>query len=249
MKSSSFLLQKGERMKSMEIKLLVFDLDDTIAETGKEVLAEHVEIMRRVEEAGVHIAICSGKPTYYLCGFMRQIGLKEPVLIGENGGVVQFGVDLPPERYYILPYSVEAARSIEHLKEKIMEILPQMFFQPNLVGLTPFPKNREEYDAIARLIREEKDQLKDVDIYQHFDCFDIMPSGIDKGSGLKYLGGLLKISPEEMMVAGDGINDYPMFSYAGTSLGIHLEEPEKVSMNFQDNHEMFLYLKKRFLSM
>ena len=99
-KSSSLSLEEGE---IMGIKLLVFDLDDTIAETGKEVLPEYVEIMKKIENAGICIAICSGKPTYYLCGFMRQIGLREPILIGENGGVVQFGVDLPPEKYYILP--------------------------------------------------------------------------------------------------------------------------------------------------
>ena len=231
----------------MGIKLLVFDLDDTIAETGKVVLPEYVEIMKKIENAGVCIAICSGKPTYYLCGFMRQIGLREPILIGENGGVVQFGVDLPPEKYYILPYSREAAQSIKYLKEKIMEWIPDMFFQPNLVGLTPFPKNKKEYDKIAQLIREGKEHLVDVDIYEHFDCFDIMPKGIDKGSGLRYLGKLLNLAPEEMIAAGDGVNDYPMFSYAGTSLGVNVSEDDKVTINFETRKEMFLYLKKIFL--
>ena len=62
------------------------------------------QALRQLEERGVRIAVCSGKPTYYLCGFLRQVELRDPILIGENGAVIQMGVELPPRNFYILPY-------------------------------------------------------------------------------------------------------------------------------------------------
>ena len=198
---------------------------------GKGILEKDIEILKKIEENGIKIAICSGKPTYYLCGFMRQVGLKCPILIGENGAVVQFGVDLPPKQFYILPYSEEAKQTICFLKEKIDERLPDMWYQPNLVGLTPFPKTEAEFEIISELIAENQDLVRDVVIYRHGDSFDILPKGIDKKAGLQYLGELLTIAPHEVAAIGDGINDYPMFEYAGLAIGINVKDSEKVDKN------------------
>lgn len=113
------------------IKAVIFDLDNTLAKIGKEILPKDLELLRKMEKQGVRIAICSGKTVDYLCGFMRQVGLEYPVLIGENGAVIQFGVDLPPNQFHILPYSMEAKQSIKLLKEKITEKLPNMWYQAN----------------------------------------------------------------------------------------------------------------------
>ena len=77
------------------IRLAVFDLDGTLAPLGKPVAPETVALLHQLENTGVRIALCSGKPTYYLCGFARQLGLADPILVGENGAVIQLGVDLP----------------------------------------------------------------------------------------------------------------------------------------------------------
>ena len=66
-------------------KLIVFDLDGTLAALGKGIAPQSIAALRRLEDAGARIAICSGKPTYYLCGLMRQVELRAPVIVGENG--------------------------------------------------------------------------------------------------------------------------------------------------------------------
>ena len=78
------------------MKLIVFDLDSTLAPVGKGILPETIQMLKEIEKSGIKIAICSGKPTFYTCGLMRQVELEDPILIGENGAVIQFGVDLPP---------------------------------------------------------------------------------------------------------------------------------------------------------
>lgn len=224
------------------IKLIVFDLDNTLAKLGKGILSIDIELLKKIEQKGVRIAICSGKPTNYLCGFMRQVELENPILLGENGAVIQFGVDLPPKQFHILQYSQEAKHTIAFLREKIDEVCSKMWYQPNLVGLTPFPKNEEEFEIIASLLDAYKDDLKDVIVYRHIDSFDITPTGIDKRKGLQYLGELLNITPEETVAVGDGVNDYPMFAYAGYSVGINLKESERVNKNVLSSTEALKYL-------
>ena len=100
-------------------KLLVFDLDGTLAPVGKGALPETIEKLKALENAGHRIALCSGKPTYYLCGILRQWELRKPIMIGENGAVFQLGVDLPPAEFMIFPYSDLARKQLRLLKDRI----------------------------------------------------------------------------------------------------------------------------------
>ena len=223
-------------------KLIVFDLDGTLAALGKGIEPQNLALLKRLEEAGMRIAICSGKPTYYLCGFMRQVGLKAPILVGENGAVIQMGVDLPPKDYFVAPYSDAAKRSIRLLRDAIEAAVPGMWYQPNEVGLTPFPRNDAEFDAVQGCIDALSDQIRDVIVYRHCDSFDITPEGITKKSGLARLGNLLGIAPEETIAVGDGVNDYPMFEYAGHAVGVNVKDADKVDVNFASAEEALGYL-------
>lgn len=226
------------------IKLIVFDLDNTLAPVGKGILSETIEQLKEIEKSGIRIAICSGKPTFYTCGVMRQVELSNPILIGENGAVIQFGVDLPPEKYEVQTYSKEAKETIRFLREKIEELLPRVWFQPNEVGLTPFLTKQEEFDVINNILDDYKDQVNDVIVYEQFDCFDITPNGITKKSGIEKLAKMLDVLPEEMIAVGDGINDYPMFEVAGTALGINVKDEDKVDRNFTSIGEALLYIQE-----
>lgn len=224
-------------------RLMVFDLDNTLAKPGKGMTEKDISLLKQLENRGSTIAICSGKPTYYLCGFMRQVGLWRPILLGENGAVIQFGVDLPPKEYYVLPYSDEARASIKAAREKITELLPHMWYQPNEVALTPFPASEEEFEIIAACLEENRERWKDITVYRHEDTFDIVPAGINKKKGMEYLGKLLEIGPGETVATGDGINDYPLFDYAAVSIGVNIQDEGKVDQNFRTSTEALEYLQ------
>ena len=224
------------------LKLAVFDLDGTLAGLGKPVEPAVVEKLRELEASGVRIAVCSGKPTYYLCGFLRQVGLNAPILVGENGAVIQFGVDLPPKEYRVLPYSEAARESIRLLRREFDKVLPQMWYQPNVTGLTPFPAEAEEFEIIAACVEANRHRIADVEVYRYVDAFDITPMGINKGSGIAYLAQWLGITAEETAAVGDGINDYPMFDWAGLALGVRVKEGSRVDRNFSTVEEAVTYL-------
>lgn len=216
------------------MKLAIFDLDGTLAPIARPIPEHILDGLRILEARGVRIALCSGKPIYYLCGVMRQAGLRSPILLGENGAAMQIGIDLPPKEHYTLPYSQTARDSIRRIRAELEKRQPQLWYQPNQVGLTPFFSTQEENQAIGQCLEDLRGQIADVDIYPQVDCYDVTPRGISKAEGLRALGEYLGIAASEMTAVGDGINDYPMFDYAGFSIGIHLKDASRVDWNAPD---------------
>ena len=49
---------------------------------------------------------------------------------------------------------------------------------------------------------------------------EVMPLGVDKGTGLSALAKYLKLTPSEVMAVGDGENDLAMLRYAGLSVAM-----------------------------
>ena len=202
-------------------KMLVFDLDGTLAPIGKGMETDDMIMLRELENCGYRIAICSGKPTFYLCGFLRQIGLQKPILVGENGAVIQYGVELPLEQFYVCPHNEKAAEQLRRMKARIVAACgKRVWFQPNEVELTPFPQDAEAFELIQGLIEEHPEDLDELIVYRQVDCFDFIPKNINKASGLAYLVKLEGLTREEFIAVGDGINDVPMFEFAGVSIGI-----------------------------
>lgn len=202
-------------------KLLVFDLDGTLAELGKGMLPADVDKLIELEQIGYKIAICSGKSVFYLCGFARQLGLKEPILVGENGATFQFGIELPPKRYEEYPYSEKAGTQLEMMRILLAQkCRGKIWYQPNEVALTPFPKDEETFELVQRLIDERMDFLKELLIYRHIDCFDLIPKTINKYNGLRHLIKLMDLERQDVIAVGDGVNDFPMFEAADIAIGI-----------------------------
>lgn len=225
------------------IKLLVFDLDMTLAVLGKGMGETELKIFRQLEETGVRIALCSGKTCDYLCGFLRQVGLKNPILIGENGAVIRMGIDLPPREHYRVPFSKEAADSLKKIRHLLEINLPHIWFQPNKIGVTPFPTTEGEFEAIERILEVHKEELMDIAVFRHIDSFDIVPAEIDKARGIAYLLNILNISPKEMIAIGDGVNDYGMFAMAGMAIGVNVKEEHRVNINCKNTLEMLECVK------
>lgn len=229
-------------------KLLVFDLDGTLAARGKGMLTDDIELLRGLEQCGYTIAVCSGKPSFYLCGFMRQVGLVRPILIGENGATIQFGVELPPKQYYVYPYSAEAKRQIKRMRALIDEACgDDVWYQPNEVELTPFMDKREVFEKVQRLIDAERDELSEVLVYRHEDCYDFIPKNINKANGIQFLTELLNIKQADVIAVGDGVNDIPMFEYADVSVKVGNSTVYGTDYTFDSINEALVFLLKQRL--
>ena len=144
-----------------------------------------------------------------------------------------------------MPYSAAARRSIALLRAQIEKELPGIWFQPNVTGLTPFPRCAADFDSIESIIAKLRDQLEDVIIYRHADSFDITPCGITKQSGVERLCAMLGVTAQETAAVGDGVNDYPMFEFAGLALGVNVADVQKVGRSFGSVDDAMTYLLER----
>jgi len=214
---------------------VIFDLDGTLAPVGKPISSAAADGLRRLEAAGHQVAVSSGKPLYYLCGMLRQVGLKKPALVGENGAAMQLGIDLPPLLRSTLLYPDHARVTLQKLRADIdRHFGDQVWYQPNEHMLTCFPHEEALFDPIADIIADSNPEQAGLVVYRHCDCFDIIPCGIDKGAGLEALCRMLCIEPADTIAVGDHDNDLPMFLKAGMSIGIGPAAPAAAQYRFDD---------------
>lgn len=220
------------------IKLVVFDLDGTLAPIGKGADERTVQGLKELEKRGIKIAISSGKPSFYLCGFCRQTELNDPILIGENGGMIQFGIDLPPRYFESFSTSKNTNSKLSELKFRIQEEIPYtIWFQPNEVGLTSFFHSEEEKLTLRKFFAENVSDKDDLIVYEHADSFDVTPKGIDKKSSLLKVQTLLNLNQDEVVAVGNGVNDYPMFEAAGFSIAIGEHDSSVATVLVNDIHQ------------
>lgn len=215
----------------MSIRLCVFDLDGTLAPPDGGLSPITLEKLRALSLRGVRIAVASGKPTFYLAGFFRMANFGDIILIGENGVETVFGIDLPPRHRTALPVSREVRATLRRLRDELEEAFPGIFFQPNTLAVTPCPRTPEEMDAVEAIL-DRGGYRTLLDVYRFPFCFDILPRGFSKAEGIRALAAELSLSADEVAAVGNDLNDYPMFAYAGLSIGINLAEPTRADRNF-----------------
>lgn len=225
-------------------KILVFDLDRTLCPVGGPTEYRNVLLLRELERQGHTIVVCSGKPVYYLCGYLRQLGLKSPVMIGETGAVLQYGIDLPPEREYIFPCSERSIGQLKALEQEIRTTMgDEVWFQPNLVEVTPFFRTDTACDKITAILQSGKLSLDEINIYQQPDCYDFVPKNISKADMLAVLAQQMGTTAGDFIAIGDGINDISMFDYADVSIVIgDLDYPSDYRFSTLDDVLDFLIL-------
>lgn len=212
-----------------------FDLDGTLAPVGQPIPDCISDGLRRLEQQGHLVAVCSGKPLFYLCGMFRQLDLRRPVLIGENGAAMQIGIDLPPMIRAVLPYPEGAASALAAIKKRIdSRYAGQVWYQPNEHMLTCFPHEEKLFDPIQQLIFDSGTEAAGLTVYRHCDCFDIIPRDINKGAGLLEMCRILELDHANTIAVGDQDNDLPMFLAAGCSIGIGGSAPSEAMFHFDN---------------
>ncbi len=214
-------------------KIVVFDLDGTLAKVGQPT-PHSVQVLLHQLQRKARIVVCSGKPVYYLCGFCRQLGLVQPIMIGENGAEVCIGYDLPPTTHIQVDLSIDVKRRLTALHDFISaELGKNVWFQPNSVAVTPFPRDSKTFTRLDKLVADNPPLLEGIVAYRQSDCYDFSPKGVDKRAGVQKVLDILGESADNLFVVGDGVNDYCMLDMTANSFGINLADPSHAQHNFK----------------
>lgn len=190
----------------MDIKLVALDVDGTIREPGKPVKKEIAEKLQNLEDRGVRIVLASGKPFMYLSDLAKDIGIKNPLVIAENGCVIFDPVKIEEIRLVERPMEISIIES-----EVVGRFGDLIRLQPNQVELTILPKVKKALPELISCVREIlKPFSEKVAVFEHEDAIDVLPSGINKGKALAKINKLYGVKRENVVVVGDSNNDIPM---------------------------------------
>lgn len=189
-------------------KLLIFDIDGTLCDINKPINDDLKNTLVKVSQHH-QVVLASGKPFGYIAGFIRQLGLHNCIVIGENGATIMYNASFPPNDYYKIDVSKEVLDYFYTIKTQFSnEFGTTIWFQPNEVNLTVFPINILDIDKVHTFAKQF--EHPNINIYYHKDSVDFTPKGFDKGTAVDILMEKFGYTRENIFVFGDGSNDLPM---------------------------------------
>lgn len=220
------------------IKLVAFDIDNTIALHNKPATKEVIELLQELTDEGIRIMLISGKPAIYISGMVRQLGMEDIIVSGENGAVIYYSNSVPPKEEILTDIKKYKIKTLAGMKMTLMkEYGSGIWLQPNNINITCFPKDetvrQKLYEYVDRL-EESEDFHKNFTVYRSNICIEIVPSEISKGNALKKVMELEGIDKEETIAVGDSPNDFPMFEQCGISMGINIKGRYPVDCSFNN---------------
>ncbi len=236
------------------IKLVCTDVDGTLVPDGtRDINPEIFEVIGRLREKGIQVAIASGRPLSSIRSLFRPI--EEKLFFIAVGGAeiatcsrVLFHWDMGRED---LEQMIREARQIPGCEIQMngttatfLETKNQKFYDWSVNGYGTKVTMTEDllsvkdrilalsfYDEACQVETTFRDFIKRwKDRYQVVTAgtmwLDIQPQGVNKGKAVACLQDSLGIAPEETMVFGDQRNDIEMMRQAGHSYAVEnaLEE-------------------------
>jgi Cof subfamily protein (haloacid dehalogenase superfamily) len=230
------------------IRLLLSDVDGTLVRSDKSLSPRSVDAVHALHDAGIHVAVTSGRPPRGMEMLVEPLDLRAP-LAGFNGGlVVEPEMEVIEERTIpddLVPRAIElvadAGLSVwvyrgrdwlirdpegPHVDREATTVR----FEPTVVEsfddvdghIAKIVGVSDDHDAVAAAEAAAHDRLG-----AHVSASRSQPYYLDithpqanKGAVVKFLSARYSISEEEIATIGDMPNDVLMFARSGVSIAM-----------------------------
>ena len=187
---------------------LVCDYDGTIAHDGK-VSPSTVDALKRVRESGRKLILATGRELDDLLAVFPELNLFDRV-VAENGGLLY----RTAEREKVLLTKPPSSEFVAKLQEYGVS--------PLSVGETIVSTWRPNETAALQAIRTLG---LDLQITFNKDAVMILPSGVNKGTGLRAALGELGLSRHNVVGVGDAENDHGFLEICECSVALQNAVP------------------------
>ncbi|MBU8906759.1 Cof-type HAD-IIB family hydrolase [Desertibacillus haloalkaliphilus] len=235
----------------MAEKMVFFDIDGTLVDDHKEVPASTKEAIINLKQAGVHVAIATGRAPFMFRELRSELGIDS--YISFNGSYVVYEGEViykqPLDKDHLYRLEGQASEN-----EHPMVFLNHEVARANAEGHThidecmtglklPYPPydhtfyhNEEIYQALIFCERQQEHtyvggpHLFDFVRWHQFSI-DVLPKGGSKAKGIEQLLRKNSIKVENTYAFGDALNDLEMLELVGTgvAMGNGLDEVKKVA--------------------
>ncbi|MCP4166186.1 MAG: HAD family phosphatase [Chloroflexi bacterium] len=206
------------------IRLILFDIDGTL--TDGEATPLDLDLMARLAEMNrasradperPAVTLCTGRQPSYAEAMLQAIDGHVPAIY-ENGCGLYV-----PHPYAFVPHPlVEQSTTFEPAKKLLEDALVpsgRAFFQAGKDhSLSIYAHNGDDTQRLYEWSCQALGDLRDeVSIAYAASCLNVMPRGIDKGTGLDMLCEKTGYRPGEILAVGDSDNDLEFLAKAGVS--------------------------------
>jgi hypothetical protein len=187
----------------MRFQALATDYDGTLAQDG-EVSPVTIMALRRLRASGRKLILVTGRELPELLWIFPEVELFDAV-VAENGALLYFPA--------------------EHREESLAEPPPVRFLRtlrergvwPLSVGRTIIASSESQGPAILNAIHALG---LDLQVIFNKGSVMILPSGVNKATGLEAALHQLGVSPEHVVGVGDAENDHPLLRYCGCGVAV-----------------------------
>ncbi len=191
------------RLQAMRFNTLACDYDGTLACHGS-VEGSTVAALARFKEAGGRLLMVTGRELHDLLRVFPHTDLFEGV-VAENGGLLY------------RPATRHVRGLAEPPPQQLIELLRKKGVQPLSIGrvilATVEPNEKAVLEAIHDLGLEYH-------IIFNKGSVMVLPSSVNKATGLKTILKELDISPQEVAAVGDAENDHTFLQLCGFSAAV-----------------------------
>lgn len=231
-------------------KLFAFDIDGTLVNSDKQVMARTKQAMARLHEEGKYVVISSGRPFPGVKTVAEMVGYENISFAScFNGGLVKdvhTGENIVKNElstqdvYDLVDLAKEYGVDMHFYDEKnVLTPLEPKFeyinYEEKLSGMSAKVISLDglEIHSPKVMLTAPEDVLKvvednlDKEWYERFTIvksepyfLEFNPLGIDKGKSLAVLAEKLGVSQSEVMAFGDQNNDLSMIEWAGKGVAM-----------------------------
>lgn len=234
----------------MKYRLIAIDMDDTLLNDEHQVSRENEAALHTLEDMGIKVVFCSGRPTPSLV--KKKNHLKHPeatYLISFNGAAIH-QLDGMRE-LHSSGLSLQAAHTIVKAARKFS--ITAQTYQGDMFYTEKRTPEADEYSRISGLTYEAvgqlenfikqgplkillngpneillqlKAELENIEsrdfnmVFSKPHYLEFLNPQTHKGNALKVLGRILGIQAKEMIAMGDSYNDIEMIEFAGLGVAV-----------------------------
>lgn len=212
-------------------KVVVIDMDGTLLDSNKQISIKNKEAIIKIQKRGIKVTLASGRPLNILMEDALKIELDKygGYLVGNNGQEfydfkerkIYRGDKLPKDTLIkTLKFAKDndlkclgltqdyrfMSDDVKGEYEQILKDCKDMIFDKICIKDFPFIEDIDDVAKKLRTILQDECQA----LISDGSTIELVPFGVDKVVGVNRVKDLNNLDNEEILVIGDGENDYQM---------------------------------------
>jgi Cof subfamily protein (haloacid dehalogenase superfamily) len=232
--------------KNRRFNMVAIDCDGTLLDSNKAISTGAKEAIEKANAAGIQTTLITGRNVDAVKFIIESLELSGPI-IGSGGAFIyhpqtqkvlethtlqlaktielvhlcrEFNAVLYLDYIHFSIFEKDNERMDrlnrlhEYHRSKVTDLVPELDSEPVKAMII----EEEDINAVVSEIRK-RDLFHNIVFADDFSA-DILPEGVNKGTGLKSLSAIENIPLNRIAVIGDWLNDLDMFKLAGYSVAM-----------------------------